>query len=169
MSIRQTSIIIALSTLFLGGSVVLAEPLLNNNKESSLDTEQLLAQRRTDPKAKGGQGRILQQLNLTQQQQQQLQAIKQKYQAKMESLGENIKTARQDLQRMMAGTASTKEIRSKHQQLVSLYEQMGNLRFESMLEMREILTPDQRRKFAQLMEQNRENFRQRSTDSFNTN
>lgn len=167
MSIRRTSLVVALLAFFVGGSVALAEPLFKNKSQSTSDpSEELLTQ---NPERRMGQkrkdkGRILQELNLSDQQKQQLEEIKQKYQGQIQPLRENMKSFHKDLQTLMAGTASTNEIRAKHQQLDGLRQQMGNLRFESMLEMREILTPEQRSKFAQLMEQRRDSFRQRLTD-----
>ena len=56
---------------------------------------------------------------------------------------------------MMQGNASENDLRNKHQEIVSLRQQMGNLRFESMLEMRKVLTPEQRQQFVQLMQERR--------------
>lgn len=159
MTIRQNSLVIALLALFVGGSVVLAEPLFKKN----LNSDQFVAQTpegRMGKRGKFGQGRVLEELNLSEQQQQQLEAIKQKYQGQFQPLRENMRTLRQELQTMMTGTASNNQIRAKHQQLAASRQQMENLRFESMLEMREVLTPEQRSKFGQLMEQYRGKGRQ---------
>jgi Spy/CpxP family protein refolding chaperone len=56
---------------------------------------------------------------------------------------------------MMSGTASEDSIRAKHTEIVQLRQQLENLGFESMLESRAVLTPDQRQQFAQLMEKQR--------------
>lgn len=50
----------------------------------------------------------------------------------------------------MAGTDSAELIRAKNQELVQLHQEIGTLRFESMLATRELLTPQQRQKFRQL-------------------
>ncbi|WP_013320472.1 Spy/CpxP family protein refolding chaperone [Gloeothece verrucosa] len=179
MSIRQTSIVVGLFALFIGTSVVLAEPLFKNSSQPTTNSEQLVAQNpdttpqdtpqrgpgnRRGQRGNFGPGRLLQQLGLSDQQQQKLEAIKQKYQGQLQPLRENMKTLREDLGTLMTGTASNQEIRAKHQQLVASRQKMENIRFESMLEMREILTPEQRSKLGQLMEQRRENFRQRFTE-----
>jgi Spy/CpxP family protein refolding chaperone len=59
----------------------------------------------------------------------------------------------------MAGNASADEIRAKHRQVQELRQQMEEVSFESMLAMREVLTPEQRSQFARLIEQRRANFR----------
>ncbi|ACK71693.1 protein of unknown function Spy-related [Gloeothece citriformis PCC 7424] len=169
MSIRQTSTMIVLLTLCIGGSLVLGQPLFKNNRQTLFNSQQLLAQnsqspRRISQREKPEGGRILQELNLTEQQKQQLEAIKQQYEGQIQPLRDNLKIVYQDLGQMMAGTASVPEIRAKHQELVNLRQQMGDLRFEGMLAMREILTPEQRNKFAQLMEQHRDKFHHRSDD-----
>jgi Spy/CpxP family protein refolding chaperone len=56
----------------------------------------------------------------------------------------------------MNSTASASQIRSKNQQVEELQQQLQKLRFESMLEMREVMTPEQRAKFVQLMQQRRQ-------------
>ena len=52
----------------------------------------------------------------------------------------------------MVGTEPANLIRAKNQQLVSLRQEIGELRFESMLATREILTPQQRQKFRKIIE-----------------
>ena len=56
----------------------------------------------------------------------------------------------------MQGNASEDQLRSKHQEIANLRQQMGNIRFESMLEMRKILTAEQRQKLAQFLQQRRQ-------------
>lgn len=57
----------------------------------------------------------------------------------------------------MHSNTSAEELRNQHEQVQELHQEMGNLRFESMLEMREVLTAEQREQFAELMQERPEN------------
>ncbi|MBE9168469.1 Spy/CpxP family protein refolding chaperone [Pleurocapsales cyanobacterium LEGE 06147] len=101
--------------------------------------------------------KLLQELNLSQDQKQQIEQIRRQYQQAMVQGQKNLHSAQQELAKMMVGTDTTEVIRSQHQQVVQLRQELGELRFESMLAIREILTPEQRQKFAQIMQSHREN------------
>jgi Spy/CpxP family protein refolding chaperone len=118
-------------------------------------TEQLISQWGWGKK--GGQGQWMESLNLTDRQKQQLEAIRQKYQGQMQSLSEQLRTSQNELRTLMAGNGSDSEIRAKHNQVANLRQQLGELRFNSMLESRQVLTPEQRQKFSQLMQERRNN------------
>lgn len=100
---------------------------------------------------------LLQELELNQAQQQQIEQIRSQYQQAMVRRQKNLHSAQQELINMMIGTDATDVIRTQQQQVVRLRQEIGELRFESMLAIREILTPEQRQKFAQIMRSNREN------------
>ena len=95
---------------------------------------------------------LMEELNLSQAQIQDLEEIKQKYQDQFSQQRQELKEAQQELSELMAGTASTRQIRNQYRQVSRLRQQMGDLHFESMLEMREVLTPEQRRQFAEQMQ-----------------
>lgn len=67
---------------------------------------------------------------------------------------------------MIDDTASS-EVRRQHQQVQTLRQDLSDLRFESMLKMRNVLTPDQREEFAELMQERRRDlgFRRRGFDN----
>ncbi|MFN3678337.1 Spy/CpxP family protein refolding chaperone [Thermosynechococcus sp.] len=98
----------------------------------------------------------LENLNLTPEQRQRLQAVRKQYQGQMEQTRNQLRTAKQELRQMMSGNASEDQIRSKHQQVRQLENQLASLRFESMLAMRGILTPQQRQALATQMQQRRQ-------------
>ncbi len=102
-----------------------------------------------------GMGGNLDALNLTPEQRQQLQAVRQQYQSRIEQTRNQLRTAKEELRQMMSGTASEEQIRAKHQQVRELENQLASLRFESMLAMRSILTPQQRQSLATQMQQRR--------------
>lgn len=108
----------------------------------------------------GPQGdRWMQQLNLSSEQTQQMQAIRQKYQSQIQQRRDAVRQARTELRTLMSGNGSASEIRSKHAQIQQLQQELGNLQFESMLEMHGVLNAEQRRLLGEKMQQ-RQNLRQ---------
>lgn len=100
-------------------------------------------------------GRLIEELNLSFAQQQQLEAIRQQRQLEMQSLKQRVRDLRQEMEQLMASNASQDQLRSKFQQVQALKNQIAEARFEQMLAMREVLTPEQRAKFNELMLQRR--------------
>jgi periplasmic protein CpxP/Spy len=99
---------------------------------------------------------LTQQLNLTFQQRQQIGKIRQKYRQPLAKLGKNLNSARRELIKMMAGVDSVDTIRNQHQQITQLQQKIGELHLSSMLEIRQVLTPQQRQQFVRIMRSHRE-------------
>ena len=95
---------------------------------------------------------LIQQLNLTNEQRQKIKLIHYRYKQQILKKKNNLAVLQQQLSDMMIGTESVESIRTKNQQLVTLRQEIGALRFESMLATREILTPQQRQKFRKILE-----------------
>ncbi|OCR02083.1 Spy protein [Oscillatoriales cyanobacterium USR001] len=102
-------------------------------------------------------GQIFEKLNLTADQKQKMQAIRNQYKDKITQHRDAIVKANQELMSMINGNASDSQLREKHRQVVAQAQQMGELQFDMMLAMRQILTPDQRRQLAQMMQERRNN------------
>lgn len=94
---------------------------------------------------------FFQELNLTEEQQQQLKQIHRQYRKQILQKKNTVSKLQQQLSDMMVGTESVELLRAKNQQLIRLRQELGALRFESMLATREILTPQQRQKFRELV------------------
>jgi len=95
----------------------------------------------------------MERLNLSAEQRQQLQSIRQKYAGQTEKLETDLRSQQGELRQLMAGSADKETIRKKHNQVAQIRRKLGDLRFEMMLDSREILTPQQRQEFAQMAEQ----------------
>ena len=93
----------------------------------------------------------LQQLNLTREQEAKIRQIHYKYRETIRKKRNSLVILQQQLSDMMVGTESVESIRAKNQQLVNLRQEIGALHFESILATREILTPQQRQKFRELV------------------
>ena len=113
-----------------------------------------------DKKPKGEKvERLLQQLDLTIEQRQKIEAIQEESNTKteaLEALHQEMHSQYQKMESLLASNASTEQLRQQHQQLEKLHQQLDNNRFETMLRIREVLTSEQRAKIAELMEQNRD-------------
>jgi len=114
-------------------------------------------QPRGEGRGRGNGDRLMERLNLTAEQQKQMESIRNKYQPQMTSLREQITVERDKMSTMLKNNDSQNNLRSQHQKISTMQEKMNNLRFESMLETREILTPQQRQQFSENMDGRRGN------------
>jgi periplasmic protein CpxP/Spy len=95
---------------------------------------------------------FFQQLELTSEQQQKIKKIHQRYRRLIPKKRNNFAVLQQQLSNMMIGTESAELIRVKNRQLLKLDQELEVLSFECVLSTREILTPQQRQKFRELVE-----------------
>lgn len=150
MLLRRLSVLSAF-LLALAGAVALAKP---NPLFGQFVAQNVGGHRR----AEFGQLKLMNQLNLTQEQKQKLEAIQSQYKGQISQRKRELRQAMQEFKGLMASSASSQEIRTKHQQVEGLRQQVEEVSFESTLAMRDVLTPDQRKQLAQLMEQRRQHF-----------
>ena len=68
---------------------------------------------------------------------------------------EELQQARDQMRSLMVADTNSDELRQQHQQIQTLHQQLGTQRFETMLQVREVLTPEQRSQMAELMQQHR--------------
>jgi periplasmic protein CpxP/Spy len=105
----------------------------------------------------GSVGKLVKELNLTPVQIEQLQKLRAASGSKTKERRQALRVAKHELAQLIQGNASTTEIRQKRQQVQALQKDLADDRFENTLAIREILTPEQRMKLYQLMEQRRHN------------
>ncbi|MFB2934412.1 Spy/CpxP family protein refolding chaperone [Aerosakkonemataceae cyanobacterium BLCC-F154] len=91
----------------------------------------------------------IQRVNLTASQTQRMQTISNKYRGEISASSKALRQAQFELGQMLGGDANIDSLRQKHRQVEALKQKVGSLRFESLLEMREVLTTEQRRQVAQ--------------------
>ena len=106
-------------------------------------------------------GKVLQQLNLSNEQLQQIKTIRERNSSEIRSGRQRLRQLQQEIQNLMSGTAPSEQVRAKFNELQSLRQQVSKLQFEQMLAMREILTPQQRTQLAEIVKQRRGNRRDR--------
>lgn len=156
MSLSRVSLV-AVLMLSIGSSAAFAAPMPQTVAQTPGDSTSPQPQRRKNRDS------FLQELNLTPQQMQQMQAMQARYKPQISQRAQAMRQAKQELASLMSSTtASTSQITAKNQQVEQLAQQIRQLKFESMMAMREIMTPEQRTKFAQLMQQRRQNHQNRA-------
>lgn len=99
-----------------------------------------------------GDEKFIEKLNLTADQKQKIQVIRQKYQPEIQQTHQSLRAEKSKLREMMVNNQSSDQMRNQHRKIVALNQKLNNLRFESMLEIREVLTAQQRQDFASMME-----------------
>ncbi|MEO0947139.1 MAG: Spy/CpxP family protein refolding chaperone [Cyanobacteria bacterium J06641_5] len=113
-----------------------------------------------DPSEFGDRGRRLdrlsQELNLTADQEAQIRAIFADGKANTEADRAALAAARQDMTALLTGDASEAELRQQHDLIQDLRAGLGDRRFEGVLDVREVLTPEQRDRFAELAAERRQ-------------
>lgn len=154
------SIFFVLTTSLLILPVSINASNLKSTNPHLLESDTLLAQNYFHHSKRRGNGKrlkkLLQQLDLTPQQSEQIKAIRDRFERENETLDEAISTQHQEMRSLLANElASSQELKQKHQQLQNLHLELSNNRFQNMLEVREVLTPEQRRQLAELRKNNR--------------
>lgn len=159
MKSRTISTLIALSLAIPLGAYAINADTQANSTVSESNTS-IIAQRPSEDsprRGKKGRGqrweRMMKKLDLTPEQTEAIQNIKEKYRGENPNIKEEIRENKEKMHSLLANDASSNELRQQHQKMQSLRQQMGDRKFESMLEMREVLTPEQRTKMAQLIKE----------------
>jgi periplasmic protein CpxP/Spy len=103
-------------------------------------------------RGKGGWGdKWQEQLNLSADQKAQIKQIRDQEKSASQSLRQQMRTAFEKQQSLMTGNASDDQLRQQHREAQALRQQAEDRRFDTMLKIRQVLTPEQRTKAAQLM------------------
>lgn len=155
--LRRVAIVVASSVLVLFGSAAVLRAIDFRSADS---IAQVLP---ADRPGKGEMG-LLRELNLSSDQMSRIQQIRSRDRDQMKRDRDAARQAQQDLRTLMAGTASDDQIREKFRQVKELRTKIAEAQFNSMLEIRNVLNPEQRQKFAQRMEQRRGRGRDRSSE-----
>lgn len=129
------------------------------NSENSQQPENVqIAQRSSNRGRRHGEGKLkklTEKLDLTDDQSTQIEAIHEKYSQANQQSRQELQQAKEEMRSLLTSNANPNQLRQQHQAMQDLRQQLGNSRFESMLEVREILTAEQRQKMADMMAQHR--------------
>ena len=125
------------------------------------NNDRIVAQEGRDPRrGDRRRSRIMERLNLNENQKSQIARIREQYQQRYARLRERIRSQRQEFKSLL-GTASDSQLRAKHREFMRLRQELDNLHFESTLEMLNVMTAEQRQEFARLMQQRQERYNRR--------
>ncbi|MDJ0519767.1 MAG: Spy/CpxP family protein refolding chaperone [Okeania sp. SIO2F4] len=130
-------------------SSVLANPNYNNVSEKISQTIQVQRPGRN-------QNRIFEQLNLTEEQTEKIIAIRQENQQEIRQSLQNLRNAQAELNTMITGKGNDNQLRKKHSEVLNLRQELAELQFNTLLKIREVLTPEQLQEWSKLMQQRRE-------------
>ncbi|NEP07312.1 MAG: periplasmic heavy metal sensor, partial [Okeania sp. SIO4D6] len=104
---------------------------------------------------------VFQQLNLTQEQTDKIVAIRQQHQQQIIQSLENLRDAQEELNQMIIATNTDNQLRQKHGEVLQLRKDLAELQFNTILKIREVLTPEQLQQWSKLMQQRRESLKNR--------
>ena len=125
-----------------------------------------IAQNQKPNRPAGREGGLFDKLNLSADQKQKMQGVRDRYKDQVSQKMQAVRQARQELETMMSNpTANASQMREKNRQIMGLRQQLEEAQFESTLAMREVLTPEQRTQLSQLMQQRRETAKNRMQNS----
>jgi len=125
-----------------------------------------IAQNQRPNRPAGNKGGLFDKLNLSADQKQKMQGVRDRYKEQVSQRMQAVRQARQELETMMSSsTANASQMREKHRQIMGLRQQLEEVQFESTLSMREVLTSEQRSQLSQLMQQRRESAKTRKQNS----
>jgi len=104
--------------------------------------------------AKGGghkaHKKIFKKLDLTDEQKKSLETMRKEQGDSMKALRQKKKTLRESMDSALIGDASEAKLRGIHSELTTLQTQIKTKRFEKMLKIRNILSPEQRKTFFEM-------------------
>ncbi|MEB3340717.1 Spy/CpxP family protein refolding chaperone [Okeania sp.] len=149
MSRVLISSLLGLLVMPLTVSSVLANPNSDNIYQKNNPTIQVQRPPRN-------QNRIFEQLNLTEEQKEKITKIRDNNQQKIRESLQDLRNAQEELNVMITGTESENKLRKKHDQILELREELAKLQFNTILKIREVLTPEQLQEWSNLIKQRRE-------------
>ncbi len=155
--LRRVAIVASSAVLVLVGSAAVLRAVDSQQAQSPSPTVQSPTPNRP---GKGEMG-LLRELNLSADQMTKIQQIRTRYRDELKNDREAARQAQQELRTLMAGTANDDQIREKYRQVKDLRAKAADAQFNSMLEIRNVLSPEQRQKFADRMEKQRGGMRDR--------
>ena len=94
--------------------------------------------------------RLAEQLNLSADQAKQIQALRKDEKVDMKQKRIALRQQREKLKEMLASDASESDVRQAFQGIQSAQKDLAQEQFDKMLAIRKLLTPEQRKKFAEI-------------------
>ena len=119
----------------------------------TFDTDEILVANSFNDSFKKERGELLDTLNLSASQKQQIKAIHDRYNPQMSDLRSQIRVANAAMKELAQSNASRSRLETQYRTNRSLMDQFADLKFQQMLDIREVLTVAQRRDMAEFIDQ----------------
>ncbi len=145
---------LTLLMLSLGSTAAFAAP---NPQQSLRQYSDEIAQQPGRKPGMENPERVFEQLGLSDAQKAQIKSIRDKYQPQLTSQRQTFQQAQKELRTLMTSNADQSQIIEKRAQVMAIKQKLDDLHFQSMLAIRNILTPEQRTKLDELMKQRHQN------------
>ena len=156
MKLRSLLMAGAASVLIPVGGVVLTQSVMHTAALAQSTPANAEQKAPGDRGKRGGWGdKWQEQLNLSADQKAQIKQIRDQEKTSSEGLRQQMKAAAEKQKSLMTGNATDDQLRQQHREMQALHQQVSERRFDTMLKIRQILTPEQRVKAAQLMQEHR--------------
>lgn len=155
--LRRVAIVVTSAVLVLAGSAAVLRAVDSQQAQPN----KLIAQAPIPNRPGRGEMGLIRDLNLSADQMAKIQQIRSRYRDELKNDRDAARQAQQELQTLMAGTATDTQIREKFRQVKDLRAKAADAQFNSMLEIRNVLSVEQRQKFADRMEKKRGGMRDR--------
>ncbi len=124
----------------------------SNERLSSIAQQPADAPLETDTKPlQDPMNKLFRQLDLTSEQSSTIATITEKSRSENATIHQELEQNRQQFSTLLGTDASSEELQIQHENIQNLHRQLSDNRFKTMLEIREILTPEQRTQLAELM------------------
>ncbi|AFY31198.1 Spy/CpxP family protein refolding chaperone [Calothrix sp. PCC 7507] len=137
----------------IAATIVIVFGCANIFAQPALSPLQVLAQTppTNSPQKPQRQTGWLKDLNLTREQTEKIKNIRNQSKNQIVQKREPVRRVQLELRDLLAGKAPKEKVSEKYNQLKLLKQQLADVQFENTLAIREILTPEQRQKFAERM------------------
>ena len=98
----------------------------------------------------GGPRQMMEQLDLTPEQRTKLDALRKASRDKISAVKDEMRQSQEKLTQALQSNTSTDELRKLHKKNQELKNKMSDARFDQVLAIRQVLTPEQQKKFQEL-------------------
>lgn len=137
-SLKTLALLVALTTLSLGAGIASADSYEKQTGDKGWEGHKQGCD-------EGGRHKWFKRLNLTPDQKKKIDVIRSEKKQNMKTVVEQLHAEHQKLRDMLKGDATDAQLREQHGKFAALQAKMKETTFDSMLRIRAVLTPDQRK------------------------
>lgn len=147
--LKQSSIVASAATLALS----IFSPAIAQTSEIWLESSPVLLTSRLAEQLKQNRGDLMEKLNLSNSQRQEIQDIRQRHSSQLNRLTSQIRSARNTMKNLVQSNASRSQLENQYRTMSNLRGELADLKFQQMMDIRDVLTVSQRRDLADYLEE----------------